>query len=328
MLEFVYPYLFALLPLPLLLRFVPDYQQQSDMVKVPFFHQILSVSGEKAKLGARSLKATRLQKIVLITSWLLLVTAAAKPQWLEQPFTQTKSARDLMVAVDASGSMSTTDFSLNKTTQVDRLTMVKSVLEQLATKRKNDRLGLIVFGSAAYLQMPFSEDHATWLTLLNELEIAIAGQSTVLGDAIGLAIKHFEESDTKNRVLILLTDGNDAGSKVPPVDAAKIAASFGVKIYTIAIGDPATLGEQKLDTKTLARIAEITGGGFYHAMDTQQLNNAYKSIAALEPQAYQSISFRPKTSMHHIPLVLMVLLNITMVIIIRLRINAEEQSYD
>ena len=244
MLEFVFPWLFLLLPLPLLLRFLPEYLQQNQMVKVPFFNKLIEISGDKAKLGAKTQQPSRLQKSVLIISWLLFVLAAAKPQWLQDPIVQTKSARDLMGAVDASGSMATTDFKVASDNTVDRLTMVKSVLKSLAMERKNDRLGLIVFGSAAYLQMPFSEDYATWLTLLNETEIAMAGQSTVIGDAIGIAIKHFEESETKNRVLILLTDGNDAGSKVPPIDAAKIAASYGVKIYTIALGDPATIGER------------------------------------------------------------------------------------
>jgi Ca-activated chloride channel family protein len=219
--------------------------------------------------------------------------------------------------------MATTDFKVASDNTVDRLTMVKSVLKSLAMERKNDRLGLIVFGSAAYLQMPFSEDHATWLTLLNETEIAMAGQSTVIGDAIGIAIKHFEESETKNRVLILLTDGNDAGSKVPPIDAAKIAASYGVKIYTIALGDPATIGERKLDSKTLKRIAELTGGNFYHAMDTSQLSQAYLNIAQLEPQTYDSISFRPKQSMHHIPLITLVIMNLCMVVYIRSRIKVK-----
>lgn len=165
---------------------------------------------------------------------------------------------------------------------------------------EKDRLGLIIFGSGPYLQMPFSEDHQTWLTLLNELQIGMAGPSTVIGDAVGLAIKHFEESETENRVLIILTDGNDSGSKVPPVDAAKIAKAYGVKIYTIAIGDPQTVGEQKLDTDTLARMAEITGGGFYQALDTQQLSQAYQAIAQLEKQEYSSVSFRPKQSLHHL----------------------------
>ncbi|QOL25092.1 VWA domain-containing protein [Thalassotalea sp. LPB0316] len=313
MFEVVYPWLLLLLPLPWFVRFIPEYKQQTHMVTVPFFKYLIDVSGEKPQSGAEVVKPNKLQRFVLLTTWCLLVLAAAKPQLLGEPIEQTKTGRDLMVAVDASGSMSAQDFEISPGENVDRLTVVKSVLQELATQREKDRLGLIIFGSAAYLQMPFSEDHKTWLTLLNELQIAMAGPSTVIGDAVGLAIKHFEESDTDNRVLIILTDGNDSGSKVPPVDAAKIAQTYGVKIYTIAIGDPRTVGEQKLDTETLERMAEITGGGYFQALDTQELANAYQAIADIEQQEFSSISFRPKSSLHHVLIGIALMLNLLMI---------------
>ena len=143
---------------------------------------------------------------------------------------------------------------------VDRLEAVKYVLAELGDQRASDRLGLIVFGNAPYLQSPFTDDHQVWAQLLAETEIGMAGQSTAFGDAIGLAIKLFRESDSDNRVLIMLTDGNDTGSMVPPVDAAKVAASQDIRIYTIAIGDPASVGEEALDIETLQRVSELTGG--------------------------------------------------------------------
>ena len=313
MLELVYPYLLLLLPLPWLMRFFPEYKQQTHMITVPFFKYLLDVSGEKPQSGAEVVKPNKLQKFVLVVTWILMVFAAAKPQWLGEPIEQTKTGRDLMVAVDSSGSMSAQDFELVPGEKVDRLTTVKSVLQELATQREKDRLGLIIFGSSAYLQMPFSEDHKTWLTLLNELQIGMAGPSTVIGDAVGLAIKHFEESETDNRVLIILTDGNDSGSKVPPVDAAKIAKAYGVKIYTIAIGDPQTVGEQKLDVETLERMAELTDGGYFQALDTEQLAQAYKAIADIEKQEFSSISFRPKKSLHYVLIGAGVLINFMMI---------------
>ena len=323
MIEIVYPYLLLLLPLPLLVRLLPDYKQQTHMVTVPFFKYLIDVSGEKPQSGAEVVKPSKLQRFVLIATWCLLVVAATKPQLLGEPIEQTKTGRDLMVAVDSSGSMSATDFEITPGEKVDRLTTVKSVLQELATQRNKDRLGLIIFGSSAYLQMPFSEDHQTWLTLLNELQIGMAGPSTVIGDAVGLAIKHFEESETENRVLIILTDGNDSGSKVPPVDASKVAKAYGVKIYTIAIGDPQTVGEQKLDTETLARMAEITGGGYFQALDTQQLADAYKAIANIEKQEFSSISFRPKQSLHHVLIGSALLLNLFMVFYLSMRRNSQ-----
>ena len=299
MFELSYPYLFLLLPLPWLLLLAPAYRYVTSAIQVPFFQQLLKLSNKEPSLGAQVVQATTWQKITILLTWILLVVAAAKPSIIGEPIVETKSGRDLMVAVDLSSSMQAQDFTLENGEKVDRLVMVKSVLKELSKQRKHDRLGLIVFGSAPYLQVPFTEDHNTWLTLLNEAQIAMAGPSTVIGDAIGLSIKLFEESKTDNRVLILLTDGNDSGSKVPPIEAAKIAKSYGVKIYTIAMGDPKGSGEKALDLPTLTQVAQITGGKVYQAFKTSELTKAYQAISSLEKQQYLTTSFRPKTSLHH-----------------------------
>jgi Ca-activated chloride channel family protein len=223
---------------------------------------------------------------------------------VSDPITQEKSARDLMVAVDLSSSMEATDFVDEQGSNVDRLAAVKSVLTEFIARRPHDRLGLIVFGDAAFLQVPFTQDHATWMTLLDETEIAMAGTSTALGDAIGLALKHFQNNESKNRVLIILTDGNDTGSSVPPIDAAKVAAHYGVTIYPIAIGNPQTLGEEALDIETLERVAAISQGVFYQATDRAQLKDIYQRIAELEPQKFSTQSYRPRTNLHHLLMVI------------------------
>ena len=302
MLELAYPLWLLLLPVPVLLRLLPAFRHSRDSVKVPFFSKLLELSEEAPKTGAVVLTRSRLQVFLVGFTWLCLVIAAAKPEWVGKPVEQTKSARDLMIAVDLSGSMQATDFTRPGGEQIDRLQAVKLVLQELSRQREHDRLGLIVFGSAPFLQAPFTEDHSTWLQLLQETEIGMAGQSTVFGDAIGLAIHLFEESATENRVLIMLTDGNDTGSKVPPVEAAKVAASYGIRIYTIAIGDPASVGEEALDLDTLQRVAEHTGGANYQALDNEQLAAAYSSIAELEPELYETTSFRPRYSIHYVPL--------------------------
>ena len=307
MIELAYPGWLLLLPLPLLLRRLPAFKHRRDSVKVPFFSKLLELSEESPQTGAVVLGRTRLQKILVVFTWLCLVLAAAKPEWVGKPVELTRSARDLMVAVDLSGSMQARDFSSPDGTQVDRLEAVKSVLSELARQRENDRLGLIVFGSAPYLQAPFTEDHRTWRTLLMETRIGMAGQSTVFGDAIGLAIHLFEKSDTENRVLIMLTDGNDTGSKVPPVEAARVASAHDIRIYTIAMGDPTSVGEEELDLATLERVSELTGGATFQAMDRDQLQQAYETIAALEPALYESTSFRPRHSLHHVPVALVML---------------------
>lgn len=308
MFEFANPWMFVILPLPLLVYLLfPAYQESQDSIRVPFFQRLVELTGQKPTRGAVILQRVLFQKLWVPITWVLLVSALAKPLWLAQPIEQTKSARDLMIAVDLSGSMEVADFKSAGGQNISRLDAVKQVLAEFAAQREHDRLGLIVFGDSPYLQAPFTEDHRTWLTLLEETEIAMAGQSTMFGDAIGLAIKLFESSEAENRVLIVLTDGNDTGSKVPPVEAAKVAEHKNITIYTIAIGDPETVGEEAMDLDVMQSIADITGGRSYQALDRARLEQIYKDIAGLEPEEYETLSFRPRLSLHHYPLAIVVI---------------------
>jgi Ca-activated chloride channel family protein len=301
-LDWVHPWAFMLLPLPLVMRFIPAYRERRDAVRVPFFTRLLEATESRPQRGAMLLIRRRGQKILIALMWLSLVIAAAKPQWLGEPIEQQKAGRDLMIAVDLSGSMETEDFSQADGKPADRLTAVKTVLRQLANERAGDRLGLIVFGSSAYLQSPFTEDHRTWLLLLNETRIRMAGPSTALGDAVGLAIKLFKDAETEHRVLLLLTDGNDTGSLVPPVDAARVAATEDIRIYPIAVGDPTAVGEEAIDLDTLARMAEVTGGQAFEALSSEDLIAVFKLLATLEPNIFDSVKFRPRTDIHWLPL--------------------------
>ncbi|MDG2047033.1 MAG: VWA domain-containing protein [Halioglobus sp.] len=302
MFELTCPWTLSLIALPLLMPLLPAYKESRDSVRVPFFEKLVELSQQRLHSGAIILRRDRFQSVLVGLMWVCLVLAAAKPEWVGTPIEQQTSGRDLMIAVDLSGSMDTEDFVLPNGKQVDRLQAVKEVLAELASQRAGDRLGLIVFGSASYLQAPFTNDHVVWSKLLAETEIGMAGQSTVLGDAIGLAIKRFKESASDNRVLIILTDGNDTGSIVPPVDAAKVAAAYGIRIYTIAVGDSASVGEDALDIDTITRIADLTGGQTFEALDQSALKRAYQTIAELEPDLYETISFRPRQSLHWVPL--------------------------
>jgi|TARA_B110000261_G_scaffold47485_1_gene55976 Ca-activated chloride channel family protein len=302
MYELAYPWALSLLALPLLMPLLPAYKESRNSVRVPFFDKLVELSEQRPHSGAIILRRDRFQYFLVGFMWVCLVLAAAKPEWVGAPIEQQKSGRDLMIAVDLSGSMGTRDFVLPDGETVDRLQAVKQVLAELANQRAGDRLGLIVFGSASYLQAPFTSDHVVWSKLLAETEIGMAGQSTVFGDAIGLAIKLFKESTSDNRVLIILTDGNDTGSIVPPIDAAKVAAAYNIRIYTIAIGDAASVGEEALDIDTIERVTEITGGESFEALDQQALQRAYHTIAELEPDVYETISFRPRQSLHWLPL--------------------------
>lgn len=302
MLELAHPWALALLPVPIFMLLLPAYKESRDSVKVPFFDKLLTLTDQRPQTGAMILQRDKIQRILVVVMWAALVFAASKPQWIGAPVEQKKSGRDLMIAVDLSGSMQAEDFKLPSGTVVNRLEAVKYLLGNLARARSSDRLGLIVFGSAAYLQTPFTDDHSVWLQLLRDTEIGMAGQSTVVGDAIGLAIKLFNEGQSDNRVLIVLTDGNDTGSVVPPIDAAKVAAANDIRIYSIAIGDPTTVGEEAIDFKTIERIAQVSGGRAFEALDETQLARAYEVIGELEPELYETTSYNPRVSLHYLPI--------------------------
>lgn len=300
MIQFSHPWcvVFALAPF-VVRKLFPPYRQQRMSVQVPFFRSLVAFTGLIPADGAVIERKIRIQKFALWISWGLLVAAMAGPQWRGTPVVHTKSARDIMIAADISGSMGTMDFAANTGESLSRLDGVKEVLRDFVHRRSHDRMGLIVFGTSPYLQAPFTADHQTWLTLMDETRVGMAGQKTNFGDAIGLAIRLFAQSETQDRVLVVLTDGNDTGSRVPPVEAAKIARAREVRIYTIAIGDPGATGQEKIDVDVLKRIAGITGGRFFEAQNRGALENAHQDIMALEPETYETIVFSPKKSLHH-----------------------------
>lgn len=303
MLEIAYPWMFGLLVLPLLVRlFTRPYKEQREAVQAPFFDQLKKITGRIPERGAVVLRPRFFQRIMLPLAWILIVSALARPQWVEDPITKIESGRDLMLAVDLSGSMEARDFTDVEGNRIERLEAVKLVLEDFISRRKGDRLGLILFGTAAYLQVPFTQDYDTFRLLLDEAQVRMAGPQTMIGDAIGLAIKLFEKSESENKVMILLTDGNDTGSLVPPSRAAGIAYQNGVTIHTIAIGDPLTVGEQELDVAALREISEITDGQYFMGMDRLELQDIYRRLDELEPVEFEALSYRPRQPLFHYPL--------------------------
>ena len=324
--QWAMPWAFLLLPLPLLMRRLAPYREAQSAVRVPFFERLLEASQARRERGAMIPDRRRSQRILVVLMWLALVVAVAKPQWVGDPVELQKAGRDLMIAVDLSGSMETEDFTNENGDQVDRLVAVKSVLKRLADERPGDRLGLIVFGNQAFLQSPFTEDHKTWSTLLDETRIRMAGPSTALGDAVGLAIKLFRDADTENRMLLVLTDGNDTGSMVPPIDAARVAASEQIRIYPIAVGDPSAVGEEAIDKDTLSRMADVTGGQAFEALDRKQLDDIFQLLDALEPSVFESVTFRPQVDLHWLPLTTIVFIYITLRLIFALAARSSRNS--
>ena len=311
MLELNYPWVLILLPLPLLLRrLMPQHREARQAVRAPFFDDLVALTGQQPSTGAVVMKQPLIQRVSVVLAWILAVLALTRPQWIEDPITKVVPTRDLLLAVDLSGSMDTTDFTDAEGKKIDRLAAVKLVLDEFLEKRKEDRVGLIFFGSAAFVQAPFTEDLNVCRVLLDEAQVRMAGPQTMLGDSIGLAITMFERSELQERVLILLTDGNDTGSQVPPVKAADIAKDNDITIHAVAVGDPLAAGEEKLDEETLRAVASKTGGGYFWAGNREELSNIYKRLDEMDTREIETISHRPKRDLFYWPLGAMVVLSI------------------
>lgn len=308
MTHFEWPWLIAALPLPLLIRWLFPANMPVDQaaLKVPFLEDF---SGAESKAAVQ---VKQWPLLLAVIAWVLLVIASTRPQWLGEPIEQAVSGRDLMLAVDLSGSMEEQDFFINKK-PVDRLTATKWVAGDFINRRIGDRIGLILFGSKAYLQTPLTFDRKTVMTLLNESAIGLAGDNTAIGDAIGLAVKRLKNQQANSRVLILMTDGANTAGEIPPLKAAELAADNHLKIYTIGIGADEMIvrsffGSRKvnpsrdLDEKTLIVLAESTGGRYFRARNADELSYIYMLLDKLEPVEKDKQYFRPQSELFYWPL--------------------------
>lgn len=297
------PWALALLPLPLLVWWImPPYRERVPALRFPFFRRVVDAAGAKTGPGAIVRVRRRFQMIAAILVWCLLILALAQPERVGAPVEMSRSARDVVLAIDISGSMDTRDFQNPDGQPEQRFAAVRNVVEDFIARRDGDRMALIVFGSKAYVQAPLTEDLGTVTELLQRTDVGMAGPHTALGDAIGLAIRTFEASDINQRLLILLSDGSDTASRMSPVNAAAIAQDQGVEIYTIGVGDPQARGEEKVDLKTLETIAQNTQGAYFYAEDETALEQVYLRIDELAPRVVESLSYRPRQSLAYIPL--------------------------
>jgi Ca-activated chloride channel family protein len=319
-LQFDWPLVFLLLPLPVAVYWLwPRARREEAALRVPFYADLQHLSGGQKRGGRRGKGHLALLSLI----WLSTVTAAAGPQWIGDPIRLPTSGRDLLLAVDLSGSMETADMVLNGR-QVNRITVIKAVVGDFVQRRQSDRLGLILFGTQAYLQAPLTFDRNTVNTLLQEARLGFAGEKTAIGDAIGLATKRLLERPEDSRVVILLTDGANTAGAIDPLQAAKLASQAGVKIYTIGLGAdelvvPGIFGNSfgarrvnpsiDLDEQTLQAIADQTGGRYFRARDVQELANIYGELDLLEPAEQEAESFHPTEALFYWPLGLAFLLS-------------------
>ena len=304
-----HPWLLLLIALPPAIRFfVPPYRESRQAIRVPWFQRMATLLQQQPSDGAAIAETKTATLLFMWLLWMLIVLALARPQFLEPPVSRVLPTRDLMLLVDLSGSMETTDFTNSTGDTVDRLTAVKEVLEDFLSRRAGDRVGLIVFGDAAFVQVPFTQDLDATGTLLNETATRMAGARTAFGDAIGLGSTLFERSEVEHRVMIALTDGNDTGSRVPPAQAARIAKDNDIIIHVVGVGDPAATGEEKLDEEALADVASTTGGRYFHAADRDELEEIYAELDRIDSREIEAESYRPRTDLFHWPLAAFMLL--------------------
>jgi Ca-activated chloride channel family protein len=311
MLELLWPWALVMAPLPLLYRWL---RKPADIrlraLRAPLLAQ---AAGE-----ATSATTTNWQKSILLSAlwliWLSSLIALSRPIWIGEPVALPTNGRDILLAVDISGSMEREDMQLNGQA-VNRLVAVKAVVGDFVIERQGDRLGLILFGEKAYLQTPLTFDRKTMQTLLYEAQLGFAGNGTAIGDAIGLSVKRLQERPENHRVVILLTDGANNAGELDPLKAAELASRAKVKIYTIGIGAEAmetrslfgtrvTNPSADLDEKTLSGIADATGGQFFRARNPRELAEIYSELNRLEPIEQDAETIRPIAALYQWPLTL------------------------
>ncbi|CAD0185578.1 VWFA-related Acidobacterial domain protein [Ruegeria sp. THAF57] len=304
---FAAPWVFVLLPLPFVVFwFAPPHKEKVQATRIPFFRHVAAATGLEPKSGSSVLGRTWLQSIIATLVWVLLVTALARPERLADPIVVEKSARDVVLALDISGSMDQRDFTSEDGPPKQRLAAVKDVLRDFIAARQGDRMALIIFGTRAFVQAPFTEDLNSLNGLLEQTEVGMAGPNTALGDAIGLGIRLFDSSEVDQRLMIVLSDGADTSSRMTPVNASAIAADKNVVIYTIGVGDPNATGEDRVDLQALQDIAQTTGGQYFFADDEAALTQTYQQIDEQNPRVVETQSYRPRESLTHIPLLIVI----------------------
>ena len=299
--EFAYFWVFALIPLPLLITWLlPPLRKKRSALLFPKFHTIAEATGENPRSSAWISKRNWFNWMVLWLIWILLIGALSHPQLTGEPEMTVKTSRSFIIAADISFSMDTRDWRLEDK-RISRWEAVKLLMHDFIERREGDRMGLIFFGTNAYLQAPLTPDLNVVKWQLGETEVGMAGQMTGIGNAIGYAVKMFQADTLDHKVLLLLTDGVDSGSDIPPTDAANLAKADSVTIYTLGIGDPNAPGAD-LDERTLKDIADVTNGRYFSAIDPVQLEEVYSTINELEPMEWEEEQYKPVVPLYHFPL--------------------------
>lgn len=302
-LELGAPWVLWLLPLPLLMLLLPSLRYRAEALYTPLFSSILIHLKQKPARGIRVARRNWMQLVLMTLVWACLILALSSPRLVGEPEKQIRTARNLLLNVDLSLSMDSRDWISADGVRSTRWDAVREVMGEFIDMRQGDRMGLVLFASQAYLQAPFTSDLLVVENLLNESEIGLAGAKTVIGNAIGKGIELFESDSIEEKVMILVTDGSDSGSDLPPLQAARLAAMDSITIYTIGIGSLSS-GAYELDETTLTAIAEATGGQYFRASDREGLLEIYTLLDALEPIEFEDADYIPRRLLFYYPLML------------------------
>lgn len=315
-----WPWVFLLLPMPWLVRSWLPHARGGPALRVPA-PAAWTPSMPAPVAGRRELH-------LAACVWLLLLAAAARPQWQDEAQPLPVTGRDLMLAIDVSGSMATPDMRLDGARR-ERLQVARWLAADFVARREGDRVGLIVFGNQPFLHTPLTYDLQAVRTALEGAVVGLAGEETALGDAIALAAQRLREFGDSARVLVLLSDGANTAGALEVEQALWIARREGLRIHTIGIGarklrvltatgvrdiDPAT----DLDENLLRRIAEQTGGRYQRVTDAAALERFYQTLDRLEPVRQNAVAGRPARELYPWPLAAALAL-VAGVVVLRLR---------
>jgi Ca-activated chloride channel homolog len=303
MLELAWPWMLVLLPLPLFAAWWLPRAHAARGAALRMPHQGLAMPAASEFATAPSLR-----RALALLAWALLVLAAARPQWLGEPQDVPRSGRDLLLAIDTSGSMSIEDMQLGGAT-APRFAAIQAIASDFIARRVGDRVGLILFGTRAYLLVPLTFDLKTVRSQFADSTIGLAGRETAIGDAVGLAVKRLRDRPQQQRVLVLLTDGVNTAGELDPAKATELAVANQIRIYTIGIGADrmrvdSVFGSRvvnpsaDLDEAMMTRMAESTGGRYFRARDSAELAGIYRMLDSIEPIADSSESLRPLTELY------------------------------
>lgn len=301
-LEIAYKWVALLLPLPLLLyALLPPLRRRRTSLMAPFFQRAVRISGAAPRKNAWITRKNFWMYSVLLLCWICLLAAASSPRYVSKPERQPKTVRSFLIAADISFSMAETDWVVGGK-RMSRWEAVKSLMKEFVEKRKSDQIGLVVFGSNAYIQAPLTTDLPMINWLMDQTEVGMAGQMTNIGDAIAYSVKILKEDTLKQKSMLLITDGVDTGTDLLPLDAAGMAGKDSITIYTLGIGKASGSGGYDLDEPTLKAIAHTTGGKYFNALDEKGLSGVYKALDALTPVEYQEERYKPVTLLYYYPL--------------------------